>query len=158
VISQLSNMSKFNIEHMRYAKTISLRSIDPSRKVGAIAVIDNDILITSYNRFVSGIAETHERYTNKELKYKYIIHAEQRLIYNACKTDESLKNTTVYVYGLGVCSECAKGLIEVGVKEVYSMGIINDRWKSSIDDAVSIFNEANVMYQHFNEELGGYNE
>ena len=49
-------------------------------------------------------------------KYKYVVHAEMNLIYNATFNGISLDGSTVYVYGLPICSECAKGLIQVGVK------------------------------------------
>jgi dCMP deaminase len=146
-------MSEYNLDYMKMAYFSSRRSIDPSKKVGAVAIINDGIIVSSYNRFVSGVAETHERYTNKELKYKYVIHAEARMIYTAYESNQSLYGSTLYVYGLGVCTECAKALIEVGVKNVYSMGIISDRWKKSIEDAKSIFDEVGVKYTHFNDEL-----
>jgi deoxycytidylate deaminase len=39
-------------------------------------------------------------------------------IYNATYSGTSLDGATLYVYGLPICSECAKGIIQVGIKKV----------------------------------------
>jgi dCMP deaminase len=55
----------------------------------------------------------------------------------------------MYVYGLPVCNECAKGIIQVGVERVVSPknGIEGpERWKVSILETHSIFDEAGIIY------------
>ena len=47
-----------------------------------------------------------------------MVHAEKNLIYNATSHGVCLKNSTVYIYGLPCCSECFKGLIQVGIIRV----------------------------------------
>jgi dCMP deaminase len=53
------------------------------------------------------------------VKYKFVVHAEQNCIYNATLNGVSLNGADLYVHGLPVCSECAKGVIQVGIKRVF---------------------------------------
>lgn len=134
------------------AKHKSLWSKDPSKKIGAVAVgKHNQILSIGYNGFPRGIADTDDRYNNRETKYKYVVHSEQNLIYNACLTGVSLEGSSVFVYGLPICGECMKGLIQVGVKEIYSIGEVDDRWEESTEFAKSLAKEACIKYIHYGE-------
>lgn len=116
------------------AKEVSEWSKDPSRKIGAVAVGPNrNVLSTGYNGFPRGIADTPERYNDRPTKYKYIVHAEQNVIYNATYNGVSLDGSTLYVYGLPVCSECAKGIIQVGIQRVvYCADNVPDNWQESL--------------------------
>ena len=69
-------------------------------------------------------------------------------IYNASLTGVSLKGSTLYVYGLPICNECAKGIIQVGIKKVIATRpkIYNSEWDKSNKLAEAIFAEAEVMY------------
>ena len=53
----------------------------------------------------------------------------------------------VYTYGLPVCHDCAKGLIQVGIKRVVIDGEIQDRWKESWKLTEQLFREANVEWE-----------
>jgi dCMP deaminase len=67
------------------------------------------------------------------------------LIYNAVYNGVTLDGSTLYVYGLPCCSNCALGILQVGVKRVVMAGDVdNDRWKESTDFAMSLFEEAGV--------------
>jgi dCMP deaminase len=104
---------------MEMAQVISTWSKDPSSQIGAVVVNDERrILATGYNGFPKGIADTEERLNNKEEKYSRIIHAEMNALMNALYSGVSLKDSTLYVYGLPVCSSCAKCVIQAGVKRV----------------------------------------
>jgi dCMP deaminase len=132
------------------ARQKSLWSKDPSKQIGAIAIGESkQILSVGYNGFPRGILDTPERYQDRETKYKYVVHAEKNLIYNACLTGTSLKGATIFVHGLPVCAECMKGLIQVQVAQIYSLGEINERWIESTEFAKSLAREANIIYEHF---------
>jgi dCMP deaminase len=53
----------------------------------------------------------------------------------------------MYVHGLPVCSDCAKGIIQVGVKRIVMDGSIPNRWKDSWQLTQKMFNEANVKWE-----------
>ena len=70
-------------------------------------------------------------------------------IYNATLNGVSLNGATLYVYGLPVCSECAKGIVQVGIKRVCISAPmpLPERWMSSWDMTKKIFNEVGVDYE-----------
>jgi dCMP deaminase len=123
-------------------------SKDPSTKIGAVAIGEKgQVLCTGYNGFPRGIDDNLTRYYNRELKYKMVVHAEQNAIYNATYNGVSLNGSTMYVHGLPCCSDCAKGIIQVGVKRVImSTPATPDRWKDSWQLTETMFKEAGVSY------------
>lgn len=138
---------------MRMAIEISQWSKDPSKKIGAVAVGDNHrVLSTGYNGFPQSIEDSPERLNDRNEKYKYVVHAEQNCIYNACLNGISLAGASLYVYGLPVCSECAKGVIQVGIKKV----IIDEKtfdmpkWNESFELSKQLFSEAGVEIKYVN--------
>jgi dCMP deaminase len=70
------------------------------------------------------------------------------VIYNATYSGVSLDGAKLYVYGLPICSECAKGIIQVGIREIIVSGeCINLRphWKESWEQSAEMFTEAGVI-------------
>jgi dCMP deaminase len=142
-------MSKtWNQRYMAMAKEISLWSKDPNTKVGAVAVgTKGQILSQGYNGFPRGIFDTEERLNDRPTKYKYVVHAEMNVIYNATYSGVSLDGAKLFVYGLPVCNECCKGIIQVGIKEVYvAQECIDIRpmWFESWMQSLDMFNEAGI--------------
>jgi dCMP deaminase len=139
--------------HDRYldlAKQVSTWSKDPSRKIGAVAVgSKGQILSQGYNGFPRGILDSADRYNDRPTKYKLVVHAEMNVIYNATFNGVSLDGASLYVYGLPVCSECAKGIIQVGIKEVIiQSGPIEEvpqMWIDSWRITSEMFEEAKVL-------------
>lgn len=94
--------------------------------------------------------DTEDRYNNREEKYKYVVHAEMNVIYNASYSGVSLDGADLYVHGLPVCSECAKGIIQVGIKRVFVRtppSETPDRWVESWARTVAMFEEAGVEHE-----------
>ena len=133
---------------MRLAEQISTWSKDPSTKVGAIIVNEERrILATGYNGFPRGIEDTEERLNNREEKYPRIIHAELNALMNALYNGVSVKDSTLYVYGLPVCSECTKSVIQAGIKRVVipSMKGVPEKWADSWNNvSAPMYEEAGV--------------
>ena len=140
---------KWDKNFIELAKTISTWSKDPSTKIGAVAVGDKrQILATGYNGFPRGIKDYSDRLEVRETKYKYTIHGEMNCIYNATFNGVSLDGSSLYVYGLPVCSECAKGIIQVGIKRVFMCypETISEKWNESGLQTKEMFHEANVEF------------
>ena len=139
----------WNKRYMNLAKEVSTWSKDPSSQIGAVAIgPKGQVLSQGYNGFPRGIEDTEYRLYNREIKYKHVVHAEMNCIFNATYTGVSLDGASMYVYGLPVCTECAKGIIQVGIKSVYMNNIEKpERWKSSIEDAQNMFDEAKVRWE-----------
>ena len=105
---------------MGVALLAAQRSKDPSTQVGA-CIVDGDkrILSTGYNGFPHGCSDDDFPWnrddTKGETKYQFVVHAELNAILNASGKD--LHGSTVYV-ALFPCNECAKAIIQSGIKEV----------------------------------------
>jgi dCMP deaminase len=110
---------------MRIAYIIAERSKDPSTQAGAVVVNDSNIVVgMGYNGWPRGIDSRDlpwEREGSLEdTKYAYVCHAEENAIYNA---NGSTKGGKIYCT-LFPCNECAKTIIQNGIKKLY-MIVIN---------------------------------
>jgi dCMP deaminase len=106
---------------MSMAIVAGQRSKDPSTQVGCCIVNDKHFIVgIGYNGLPRGCSDDNfpwektGRYV--DTKYAYIVHAEQNAILNS--NQSSLENTTMYVTR-HPCNECAKSIIQVGIKKVY---------------------------------------
>ena len=103
---------------MGVAKLAACRSKDPNTQVGACIVSPDDIIIsTGYNGMPKGCSDDEFPWNRDgEInKYPFVVHAELNAILNANGRD--LRGSRVYV-ALFPCNECAKAIIQSGVKEV----------------------------------------
>jgi dCMP deaminase len=100
----------------------SKRSKDPSTQVGACIVNkDKKIVGIGYNGFPHGVDDDLFPWGKEgsyvDTKYPYVVHAEPNAILNSTM---SLDNATLYVT-LFPCHECAKLIIQAGIKEIVYM-------------------------------------
>ena len=131
--------TKWKKRFLKLSKEIAEWSKDPSTKVGALIIIS-----TGYNGFPRGIEDTEERLNNRELKYKFILHAEMNCIMNALYNGRSVKDCILFVHGLPPCSECTKSIIQAGIKKVITDSKATDNWKESSKLSLEMLKEANV--------------
>lgn len=117
-------MYKSNISWDEYfmgiASLSALRSKDPNTKVGA-CIVDKDhkVVTIGYNGMPRGIDEEELSWNKGEgldNKYLYVCHAEMNAILNT-RNGAALKDCVLYVT-LFPCNECAKAIIQVGIKEL----------------------------------------
>ncbi len=104
---------------MKMSHLIAERSKDPSSQVGAVVVSQNNIVVgLGYNGWPRGIEAKQLPWEREgeldETKYAYVCHAEENAIYNA---NNSTKDCKIYC-SLFPCNECAKTIIQNGIKEV----------------------------------------
>ena len=106
---------------MGVAQLAAKRSKDPNTQVGACIVSrDNKILSMGYNGMPTGCSDDElpwDRTAGDPLdtKYLYVCHAELNAILN--HAGPSLRGATIYV-SLFPCSNCAKAIIQSGIREV----------------------------------------
>lgn len=120
---------------MGVAMLSAQRSKDPNTQVGACIVSpEHKILSMGYNGFPIGCSDdgfTWDR-EGEDNKYFYVTHSELNAILNY--RGGSLEGTTIYVT-MFPCNECAKAIIQAGIKEVIyaenkykdSMSVITSR-------------------------------
>lgn len=103
---------------MGLASMSALRSKDPSSQVGAcIAGPDNKVISIGYNGMPRNCPEDKISWNKNDgldNKYLYVCHAEFNAILNA---NHDLHGCRIYV-NLFPCNECAKAIIQTGIKEV----------------------------------------
>ena len=145
---------KWDRRFLLLAQHIAGWSKDPSTKVGAVLVQDgNRIVGLGFNGFARGVYDTEERYAEREMKYKLVVHAEINSIIMA---GPLAKGATLYVWPAfaipPICVDCAKVAIQAGVREV--VGYEADpnepraqRWAESIALSKQMFDEASVGYR-----------
>ena len=103
---------------MGVALLAARRSKDPSTLVGACIVSPEKIIIsTGYNGLPNGCSDDEYPWgrEGEETKYPYVVHAELNAILNA--GGRVLRGAKLYV-ALFPCNECAKAIIQSGIKEV----------------------------------------
>lgn len=125
------------------------RSKDPSTQVGA-CIVDNENKIVSvgYNGMphcCSDDVYPWERAEGLDSKYLYVCHAELNAILNA--HSGSVKGAICYTT-LFPCNECAKALIQSGVKEVI---YYEDKYSNtdSVKASKRMFDSAGVKYRPY---------
>lgn len=155
-------------------------SPDPSTRNGAVLVNDDkvihrhemssngpdryttirgDVLAYGVNKFPNRIKITEGRLINKKTKYQLIVHAENGAIFNAARHGRAVNGSTLYC-PFYACSECAKAIIQSGVKRVVGhaqlMALASEHtaWTESIIEAWHMMHEAGVRCELYDGEIG----
>jgi dCMP deaminase len=125
---------------MDIANRMGLMSYDLKRKVGAIAVLNNNILSCGFNGTPTGFSNVCQ---DADLKtYPWVVHAEANLVAKAAAEGIKLAGSTVYV-NTAPCDTCALLLIQSRVKEV----IYQDDYKT--DSGLRSLSIANIPVYQF---------
>ncbi|SCK01549.1 tRNA-specific adenosine deaminase [uncultured Clostridium sp.] len=111
---------KWDDYFMSVALLSGMRSKDPSTQVGACIVNSSNVIESiGYNGLPKGCSDDEFPWEREgetlDTKYLYVVHAELNAILNAKGKD--LSGCTIYV-ALFPCNECAKAIIQSGIKEV----------------------------------------
>lgn len=104
----------WDVYFLNIASAVAARASCPRASVGAVIVnADNHIVATGYNGAPSG--EPHCIDVGCDVQDDHCqraLHAEVNAVVHATG---ALKGSRIYVYGRGVCRECAKVLTAAGV-------------------------------------------
>ena len=124
------------------------RSKDPNTQVGACIVSPENIIIsTGYNGMPKGCSDDEYPWEREggETKYPYVVHAELNAILNANGRD--LRGSKLYV-ALFPCNECAKAIIQSGIREII---YLSDKYNDTNASIASrrLFNMAGVKYRAY---------
>lgn len=127
------------------ARTVASWSKDPSTKVGACAIRERRLLASGYNGFPVHVGDDPERLDNRDLRLAMTVHAEANVIAYASRHGVCLNGSTIYVWPLMTCAQCAAQLIQAGVIRVVVPNFVEPlRWQQSFDTARQMFIEAGV--------------
>lgn len=138
---------KWDLRHLSVAKKIATWSKDPSTQVAALVVTpDNRPVSWGFNGFPMGVADAPERYADRELKYKLIVHAEMNALTFA---EGRARGAVLYTWPFPPCARCAGIIIQHGLFRVVAPVLpaeLQSRWGEEIALARQILAEAGIHY------------
>ena len=101
------------------AEGVKKKSKDKNTQIGAVIVgIDKEIVSTGYNSFPRGIDDERADRQEKPEKYFWFEHAERNANYNAARIGVSTKGCTMYLTCGIPCADCARGIINAGIRKI----------------------------------------
>jgi len=156
-MNEFKEISKQNKEYITWdecfmglSKVAAMRSKDPGTSVGAcIASSDNRVLSIGYNGAPNGFDDQYFPWDREgeflDTKYAYVCHAELNAILNYRGNNRDLERARIYV-DLFPCNECAKAIIQSGIKEVI---YLSDKYKDTdiVKASKRNFEMCNVKYR-----------
>ena len=129
------------------------RSKDPNSQVGACIVDDNNKIVSlGYNGAPIGYDDDKDMTWEREgefldTKYAYVCHSELNAILNS---RTPVKGCTLYVT-LFPCNECAKALIQAGIKEVV---YLSDKYEGTPQNIASkkMLDKCGIKYSQYKQK------
>ena len=145
---------------LRFAyQEAQLRSDDPSTQNGAVlrpAGHQGNQVCYGTNHFARGLKVTPERIEDRDVKLRYMEHAERDVIYKAALRGVPTYEATLYVPWFA-CVPCARAIIGAGIARVIGhLQMCNktpDRWRDDIVEANAMLDEAGIVRQYLDAKL-----
>jgi len=134
---------------------VAMKSKDRSTHVGCVVVDkENTVRSIGYNGMPRGVDDDVEDRHARPKKYLYAEHAERNAIYNS-RSD--LRGCSAYANFLP-CADCARGLIQAGIKEVivhenFSNSYQLNQFDESHKATLEMFEEAGVKVVEWDGEI-----
>lgn len=121
---------------LNIAEQVKLKSKDKYTQIGSVIVgEDNEVLSTGYNSFPRGLCDNVDERQERPEKYFWFEHSERNAIYNAARVGIPLKNSSIYITSGLPCMDCARGIINSGIKKVYCKEVCTtnnkEKWEES---------------------------
>lgn len=134
---------------LNIAEQVKLKSKDQSTQIGAVIVgEDNEVLSTGYNSFPRGLDDSKQERQERPEKYFWFEHAERNAIYNAARVGIPLKGSSIYLTSGLPCMDCARGIVNSGIRVVYCKHICTtknkEKWGESQNKSYQLLLECNV--------------
>ena len=149
-MDQRENYLSWDAYFMGIALLSAQRSKDPGTQVGACIVgADHKILSVGYNGMPCGCKDALMPWARdgapQDTKYLYVCHAELNAILNYAGSN--LQGATIYTT-LFPCNECAKALIQAGIKKVI---YLSDKYADSDSTRASkrMMDMVGIVYEQY---------
>lgn len=151
--------------YMSVAALTAQKSKDPSSQIGACIIKDQRIISTGYNGFPQGVIQIDEHVLDVKAiqareerpeKYFWYEHGERNAIYSAARLGVSTKGGVMYCACHIPCCDCARGIIQAGLQEIFYLELENTaKWDEHGKRSAQMFDEAGVKYTRYDgPELG----
>jgi dCMP deaminase len=136
------------------AEVVKLKSKDQSTQIGAVVVGEGkNVLSTGYNSFPRGLDDSLQERQERPEKYFWMEHAERNAIYNAALEGVSLKNSTIYLTSGLPCMDCARGIVNSGIKVVWCKRVCTtknkEKWEESQMKSLQLLNECGIVVCYY---------
>lgn len=140
--------------YMGLALFAAQKSKDPNTKVGSciVDVNKNTVVGTGFNGFPRHSDESFfswDRTSENTLdtKYPFVVHSELNAILNSTQVD---MNHCIMYTTLFPCNECAKAIVQKGIKSViYYEKFTDDKYRDIEKSTNHLFNSARVLCQEY---------
>jgi dCMP deaminase len=143
-------MNNWNNRWLSLCDLVATWSKDKSSKFGCVIVSDKQsVLSLGWNGFPRDINDDIQNRHDRPTKYMWTEHAERNAIYNAASIGIPLLGATVYVNGVP-CADCARAIIQSGIKKVIMADKFLETYKESQDVALSMLAEAGIETEILN--------
>ena len=139
---------------LNLAEQIKLKSKDQSTQIGAVIVgIDNEVLSTGYNSFPRGLDDNRPERQERPQKYFWMVHAEINAIVNAARIGIPIKNSIIYLTCGLPCADCAKAIINAGIKKIVCKNdktdVKGDLWIEHRKVSIEMLTECNIEIEYY---------
>lgn len=140
------------------AHEVKKKSKDRNTQIGAVIVgKDKEIVATGYNSFPRDIDDYRPERQERPEKYYFMIHAEQNAIINAARIGVSTNNCTMYLTCGMPCADCAKAIINAGIRKIVIEGdkefdAKDERWREHAMRSIIMFIEAGVKVVYYGDK------
>lgn len=134
-----AKQAKYDRAYLKMALEWAKLSHCTRKQVGALIVKEGMIISDGYNGTPSGFAnpcEDEEGYT-----HWYVLHAEANAIMKVAKSNNSARNSTLYLT-LSPCKECSKLILQSGIKRLVYINEYKDT------SGVEFLKQANIEVCH----------
>lgn len=148
-MGQTERELKWHRRFLDVARLVSTWSKDPSTQTGG-------------NGFARGVDDSEERYADREVKYRFVVHCNTNAIYSAALRGVSLRGATMYLTG-PPCNECMKGIVQSGITRVvwpednpFEKDVATQqRWQGSIEVSNAMARAAGIEFLRVPDPLPG---
>jgi dCMP deaminase len=131
------------VRELKVVRSILSFSDDLHKQVAIMAWKNGSMVATGVNCFPKGIKVTLDR-LEKPFKYKYMLHAEEKLILNAGRTGVELKGSTCVLTWVP-CLNCARLLIDAEISTLIMVWEdIAKLKKYNLDDSLELLEESAI--------------
>lgn len=139
---------------LEIAEQVKLKSKDQSTQIGAVIVgKNNEIRSTGYNSFPRGLNDNIPERQERPEKYYFMVHAEINSIINASRVGVSIEGSTMYITCGIPCCDCAKAIINAGIKKIVCKNknddVIGDMWKEHRKRSIIMFQECGIKIEFY---------
>lgn len=133
------------------------QSQDLSTHNAALLVSDGVVVASGVNRLPTGVAHSCDRLSLRPAKYLYVEHAERNAVYDAARRGVMTEGLVMYCPWFA-CADCARAIVESGVREVVGHKFEGAEgygsWKDSIEAGLQMLKEANVAVRYLEGAVG----